>query len=274
MMPDALIGSVEPPDLHMMTYNIRRRMATTPPRSPDLWARRKWLLRRLLAAEQPSLLGAQEVMPDQAQFVSESLGPSYRRIGHGRNADGGGEGCPIFFDSRRLEVLQWRQLALSSTPDVPGSKSWGNLVPRIVVSATFFDIATGTRFLLLNTHFDHLSRRSRLQSARMLAQLAQDSNIPVIAMGDTNTGVRSKPYRELTTMLQDSWAVALKRLTEPWGTYSHYNSPRRHSKRIDWLFVSPSIDVRATGINAVRYGGAAASDHEPVQAVLRLRATL
>ena len=43
-------------------------------------------------------------------------------------------------------MLGWRQTALSDTPDVPGSTSWGNRTPRLVVDATFRDLATGIEF--------------------------------------------------------------------------------------------------------------------------------
>jgi len=268
-----LFDAAPAPGLHVMTYNIRRRMTRVSKRSPDLWSRRRRLMRALLQSERPALLGTQEALPDQARFVLESLGEDYRRIGRGRGPQGGGEGCPIFFDGTRLRLEEWSQSALSSTPAVRGSRSWGNLVPRIVVSALFTDLATGIRFLVLNTHFDHLSARSRRASARMVADLAEASAVPVIVMGDANTGVDSPPFRALTARgrLLDAWSVAVERLTPEWKTYSGYRAPRP-GRRIDWLAVSPGIEVRAIGINAVRVDGAAASDHEPVQALLRMPA--
>jgi endonuclease/exonuclease/phosphatase family metal-dependent hydrolase len=268
-----LFDSASAPGLHVMSYNIRRRMTRVSKRSPDLWSRRRHLMRALLQSERPALLGTQEALPDQARFVLETLGDDYRRIGRGRGPQGGGEGCPIFFDSTRLRLEEWSQSALSSTPAVRGSRSWGNLVPRVVVSAQFADRATGIRFLVLNTHFDHLSARSRRASARMVADLAEASAVPVIVMGDANTGVDSPPFRALTArgLLLDAWSVAAERLTPEWKTYSGYHAPRL-GRRIDWLAVSPGIEVRAIGINAVRVDGAAASDHEPVQALLRMPA--
>src|SRR5690554_675678 len=165
MTDAALIGPVEAPGLHVMSYNIRRRMPQMNPRSPDRWAHRGPFLRRLLKAEQPALLGVQEAMFDQARFVRNALGEHYRLIGRGRRANLRGEGCPIVYDSRRLRLLEWRQTALSDTPDVPGSTSWGNMVPRVVITATFSDLATGNEFQAVNTHLDHLSRKSRLRSA-------------------------------------------------------------------------------------------------------------
>lgn len=271
MTDAALIGPVDPPDLHVMTYNIRRRMAHVPPRSPDLWTRRQPLLTQLLQRESPTILGTQEALPDQVEFVADVLGSDYSRVGRGRNADGDGEQCALFFDTRRLTLHDWTQRALSDSPRVPGSRSWGNMLPRVVVSADFTDVATGIRFSVFNAHFDHLSRSSRVRSARMLNDLVEATDAPAIVLGDMNAGVRSEPYRILTGgPLQDAWTVANTRLTPAWSTYSGYRRPKEGGKRIDWMLVTESVNVEAVAINAARFGGAAPSDHEPVQARLRL----
>jgi endonuclease/exonuclease/phosphatase family metal-dependent hydrolase len=271
MTDGALIGPAEPPDLHVMTYNIRRRMAHVTQHSPDLWTRRRPHLQTLLQREMPTILGIQEGLPDQVEFVAQALGPYYRRIGRGRNADGEGEQCAIFFDTRRLTLNDWKQRALSDSPHVAGSRSWGNMLPRIVVSADFTDTATGIRFSAFNAHFDHFSRSSRARSAKMLNDLVEATDAPAIVLGDMNAGVRSAPYRILTGgPLRDAWTNARERLTPAWGTYSGYRRPKPGGKRIDWLLVTGSVTVEAVGINAVRFRGAAASDHEPVQARVTL----
>lgn len=274
-----LIGPVDAPDLQVMTYNVRRRFRRLRPGSPDRWGARKHLVRRILAAEQPTVLGVQEALADQVHFVAESLGPGYRWVGRGRDGSGVGEHCSVFYDARRLALTEWRQRALSATPDTPGSRSWGNLAPRVVVSAAFTDRSTDRRLVVLNTHFDHLSSRSRFASARMvldlaLAELAESPETSIVVMGDLNSGVSSRVHRELTGggMLRDTWLVAAERLGPQWGTFSNYRRPRAGGRRIDVILVGPGVEVLRTGINAVRFDGAAASDHEPVQAVVRLGA--
>ncbi|MFD4421462.1 endonuclease/exonuclease/phosphatase family protein [Agromyces sp. NPDC058484] len=276
MTDAALIGRVAEPDLHVMTYNIRRRFAHPLPGSPDRWDRRKWLLRRILAAERPTILGVQEALADQVGFVAAALGRHYRCVGRGRNTSGRGERCPIFYDTRRLTLTNWTQQALSATPGKPGSRSWGNMVPRVVVSAEFADVATGAQVLALNTHFDHISRRSRLRSAQTIVDLAAGAHAAepdraIIVTGDFNTDVDSAVYRRLisTGVLRDAWDAAAERLTPQWGTFPNYRRRRPGGKRIDLILVGPGVDVLRTGINAVRFDGAAASDHEPVQAVVR-----
>ncbi|MBT2497883.1 endonuclease/exonuclease/phosphatase family protein [Agromyces sp. ISL-38] len=276
MTDAALIGPVSPPDLHVMTFNIRRRFARVRPGSPDRWVTRKQLVRRILAAEQPTLLGVQEALTDQVDFVAEALGPHYRWVGRGRDPSGGGEHCAIFYDSRRLELTDWQQLALSATPDLPGSRSWGNLTRRVVVSAAFTDLATGARLVAFNTHLDHLSWRSRLESAQLILKLAQDARdaqpgTAVVVLGDFNAGEGSAVYRRLTAdgVLRDAWDAAAEQLTPQWGTFSHYRGRRPGGKRIDLILLGEGVEAVSTGINAARFDGRAASDHEPVQAVLR-----
>lgn len=272
-----LIGRVPAPELHVMTYNIRRQLPTWRRGSPDRWSTRAPLLRRLLAAEQPTLLGVQEALPAQAEFVAAALGDGVQSVGRGREAGGAGEQCLVYFDAERLRLEGWEQLALSATPDVPGSRSWGNRIPRVAVRASFTDAATGARLVVVNTHFDHISARSRRRSAAMILDLVvgvlrDDPGAAVVVMGDLNTGERSATVRALTAdgTLRDAWAAAADRLTPGWGTFSWYRPPREGARRIDFLLVGPGVEVLRVGINAARFDGAAPSDHEPVQAVLRL----
>lgn len=272
----ALIGPVAAPELHVMTFNIRRRFAHLLPGNPDRWETRKPLVGRILAAEQPTLLGLQEALAEQVDWVAEVLGEHYRGVGWGRNADGDDERCTIFYDSRRLELTSWAQRALSDTPDDPGSRSWGNRVRRVLVSAEFTDLATGGRVLAFNTHLDHYSWRSRLRAADYLLGLVRAAHTAepaasIVVTGDFNADANSALHRRLTDdgTLRDTWLAAAERLSPQWGTFGHYKRPTPGGKRIDFILAGPGVSVLRTGINAARFDGLAASDHEPVQAVLR-----
>jgi endonuclease/exonuclease/phosphatase family metal-dependent hydrolase len=276
MTDAALIGPVAAPDLHVMTFNIRRRVFNLRPGSPDRWATRRHLIERILVTEQPTLLGVQEALTDQVRFVADALGPHYKRIGRGRDPSGDGEHCSIFYDSRRLILTGWTQHALSATPEHHGSRTWGNLTRRVVVSASLTDVVTGARLFAVNTHLDHISRRSRLESVRFILNLAQaartvEPEVAIIVTGDFNADQESAVYRRLVAegALHDTWETAAERLTPQWGTFSNYRRRRPGGKRIDLILVGRGIDVVSTGINAARFDGHAASDHEPVQAVLR-----
>ncbi|GGI40095.1 endonuclease [Cnuibacter physcomitrellae] len=273
MRDSALIGPVEAPDLQVMTFNIRRRMPLDP-RPADSWSRREPAVAAVLEEARPTLLGVQEALPGQAAAVKRALGRGYRMLGHGRNADGRGEGTPLFFDSTRLRLLEWQQLAVSATPDVPGSRTWGNRTPRMLVRALFLDRVTSARFIMINTHLDNASRRSRFEGARMLRQRAESDGLPTIITGDFNSGEGTEPLDELFSdgALVDAWHAAARRLSPLWGTFENYRDPRPHRKRIDWIVVSAAIEVSAVQIGVRRPKGVWPSDHLPVQAVVRIPA--
>lgn len=267
-----LIGEVRAPDLHVMSYNIRRRMALLTHRGPDGWQRRRPLIQRLCEAEQPTVIGVQEALPDQAGFIRHALGERYRSVGYGRETNQRGEGCPIFYDRDRLELLAWNQSALSSTPAVSGSKSWGNTTPRIVVSASFRDRTTGHEFRCLNTHFDHKSRNSRMRCADEILRVLATSALPTFVTGDFNTDAQSLPYERLigSGALLDCWPSAAERITEGWGTFPNYRAPKLSLKTIDWILATPTIRVVKAAINVNLFDGKWPSDHAPVQVVATL----
>ncbi|OZD55823.1 hypothetical protein CH252_07855 [Rhodococcus sp. 06-1477-1B] len=255
-----------------MSFNIRRRFdrITWPP--ADRWPMRKERLRTFLSANRPHLLGTQEAMPDQAQWVQGALGTDYGRIGLGRGPRRDGEGTPIFYDRDRLEVEDWEQVALSDTPDVPGSTGWGNTIPRIAVIARLRDRATDARFTFVNTHFDAFSRRARRRSATWLRDLVAQRQRPLLFTADVNAHVRSGELSEMFAhgLLVDTWSYAPARRTAEWGTFNNYASPKVGARRIDALLATPDVGVRAVGIDPRPTGTQWPSDHLPVQAVVRI----
>lgn len=252
--------------LHIMSLNVQRP-------SPLAWRRdARWNVRRdrlraLLQTEKPALLGAQEVMPEQAVFMQGALGPTYGFVGRGRHAGGTGEGCPVIYDTERLELVDWQQAALSDTPHVAGSRSWGNVFPRITVTADFRDRETAAELRFINTHLDPLCTRSQIRSVDTIRTAVAGSSSPTIVTGDLNAGPSSRTLQALLAggTLVDAWHAAQERLTPEFATYANYRPPRRGS-RIDWIVTTPDISVTQVAVNADPIRGGWVSDHLPVQA--------
>ncbi len=263
-------GRSAAPPLRVMTFNVRRRLPFSL-RPADRWSVRRQRVRALLQRERPTILAAQEVLPDQARWVQRSLGERYTFVGRGRDARGAGEGCPVFFDTERLELLEWEQLALSRTPEVAGSRSWGTVFPRALVSARFRDRRTATEFRVINTHLDPVSARARVRSMDLIRAHALTGAAPVILTGDFNAGPGSRTLDALLTggALQDAWVHARRRSTPELATYANYRRPRPGA-RIDWIVTSPQASVETIGIVARPIDGGWPSDHLPVQAELTL----
>lgn len=270
-MNGPLLGPAAPPYLHVMTFNVRRPMnrITWPP--ADRWASRRPRMQTLLDEERPTILGAQEVLPAQARVIRDALGSGYRFVGHGRMPGPRGEACPIFYDTQRLELMSWRQRALSDRPDEPGSTSWGNVIPRVFVHASFRDRMTSREFTVINTHLDVFSARARQRGAEELHEIVADQPLPAILLGDLNAGPTSPLWTTLLShgILTDAWFAAEARLSPEWGTFAGYRRPRR-GRRIDAILVTPEVQVRRAAINGRRFDGGWPSDHLPVQAALTI----
>jgi endonuclease/exonuclease/phosphatase family metal-dependent hydrolase len=265
------MGAASAPDLHVMSFNIRRAMDGPLVRPADRWRRRSPAVTALLGSEAPTVVGLQEVRPRALGVIRDALGPRYRSLGRGRGTHGDGEGTPILYDTSRLTLRAWSQQALSDTPTTPGSRGWGNLIPRILVAAEFTDEATGRPLLVVNTHLDHLSRASRVRSAHAILELTSRSTSPVVAMGDLNTGDGSAAVRALIAGgLVDSWDAAESRLSPEWGTCPGYRPARAGGHRIDRILVAPGIRVREAAVNDRSFDGIRPSDHLPVQALLTM----
>jgi len=271
-MAGILFPNVSAPDLHVMSFNIRRRFerVTWPP--ADRWPMRKQRLRTFLGANRPHLLGSQEALPDQARWVQDALGSSHGRIGLGRGKARDGEGTPLFYDRDRVGVEDWEQVMLSDTPDVPGSTGWGNTIPRVAVIAQLRDLATDARFTFVNTHFDAFSRRARRRSATWLHDLAAARERPLLFTADINAHVRSAELSGMFAdgLLVDTWSYGPVRHSAEWGTFNNYRRPKLGARRIDAILASPDVGVRAVGIDPRPTGTQWPSDHLPVQAIVRI----
>ena len=267
---NALAGPAGPADLDVMTFNLRYAGNN----NPNSWTRRRPVMRALLAAERPDLIGIQEGLDGQLRDLDQDLGAGYGRIGRGRNSDGLGEHVAILFDETRLVPREHGHFWLSATPRVPGSISWGSAYVRMVTWVLFFDVATGQRFYAVNTHLDNRSEYARRQAAQLITQrLADFEPLPVVLTGDFNSpaGPDSETHRVLSenAQLRDTWIAAARRGPD-FATFHNYQPLVPHGPRVDWILAGPRVTVVAALMNTYHEGGQFPSDHLPVQARLRL----
>jgi endonuclease/exonuclease/phosphatase family metal-dependent hydrolase len=257
--------------LHVMSYNLRY-ASDTP---PNTWADRRPVMREQLREARPHLIGTQEGLYAQLQDIAADLGPSYDSIGLGREGGSRGEFMMVFFDTRRLQPLEYDHFWLSDTPDVVGSKTWGGCCPRMVTWVRFLDKTSGQQFYAVNTHFEAFDATARSKSADLLLQRMGrfDQALPVIATGDFNEA--AKPgltvYDKLVTNgpLEDSWVNAEQR-SALYATFHGYRPLVPNGDRIDWILTTPGVEVPKASINTFHKDGQFPSDHLPVEAWLEL----
>ena len=271
-MPETRDGSGgSPSPLSVMSFNLRYDCADSPPGHPDHWPDRAPLLAELVSAERPVLLGVQEPLFAQLAVIADAL-PGHRAVGMGRGGGSRSEHSSVFYDADRLRLTGWDQQWLSDTPYTIGSTSWGNELPRILVRCDFTDTVSGAAFTMVNTHLDHVSEEARRRSAELIADIVATADVPVIVTGDFNCAAGSAAaWRVLTGAgLVDSWLTAQRHDSADLATWHGYRTPEPGGMRIDWVLVSPEVEVRSTTVNTWNSAGRWPSDHCPVQAELVL----
>lgn len=267
-------SSVHAEDLRVMSFNIRYGTAND---GENHWEKRKDFVVEAVRAFHPDLLGTQETLGFQRDYLAEHLS-GYEAIGVGRDhGDERGEMTAVLFRKERFEKLAVGHFWLSKTPDVPGSKSWDTSLTRMVTWLKLKDLKATlpTEIYFFNTHFDHRGQLARQESARLIrkkiAELAGAA--PTVVTGDFNAGEGSPPYQALFTeagpvQLLDTFRQAYPQRGTSEGTFSSFKSNETSGERIDWIACSPGWTVKSAQIDRTQREGRTPSDHFPVTAVL------
>lgn len=256
-----------------MTFNIR---LNTKADSLNAWPYRKDNVASQILFHDAHLLGVQEAQHNQMVDLRERL-RSYKYVGVGRD-DGkeGGEYSAIFYDTTRLQALQSNTFWLSLTPGVAGSKSWDAAVTRIVTWAKFKDRRTGKIFFAFNTHFDHIGKEARKESAKLLLQnvFSIAGKTPSIITGDFNAKPTDEPIQIITDKSNSSHLINAKEISAtphygPAGTFNGFGPKERDNDPIDYIFLKGPWKVKKHGTISQSWNGRFASDHFAVLATVQ-----
>lgn len=273
-----MIAAAEPAAVKVMSFNVRYGTAND---GENHWDRRKEFLVETVRAFGPDLLGTQETLGFQKDFLADRLA-GYRAIGVGRD-DGGpkGEMTAVLYREARWELLEHGHFWLSETPDVAGSKSWDTSLTRMATWLKLRDRqGPGDAIVwFFNTHYDHRGAQARTESSRLLrrkiGELAGTS--PAIVTGDFNADEGSDPYVALFgpatggIELRDTLRVKRPDKGANEGTFSGFRAEQQSGARIDWIGCTSQWEVLEAGIDRTAREGRTPSDHFPVTAVLRLK---
>lgn len=263
--------------LTFVSYNIRYE-------GNDDQGWRSWpnRLHRLIATVRrmnPDVMGVQEALHAQVADMRLSL-PEYEFYGFGRD-DGKthGEYSGIFYRRTRFKAdgndagMFW----LSATPEVPGSKTWGNQIPRVATWLHLIDEENQRGFTVFNTHWDHRHQGSRVESAALLAKridARKASKDPVVLLGDFNA-TEGNPAVDLLAGRQGSWAGAL---LDPYQklhpqvkarrTLHFWDNNKDGWAKVDHILVSRPAKLLTAEIVYPAANEKPASDHYPVTATI------
>ena len=260
---------VPPQSLKVMTFNLR----FASPTPPNSWPERRSAVSECLRLSAPDLIGTQEGIYSQLQDIAADR-PEYSWIGVGRDGGSRGEFTAVFYRKDRFQPLEFDFFWLSDTPEVAGSKTWGNIYARMVTWVKLRDLADGHEFYFFNTHLDHQVQAAREMGAKLMLDRvnALQTALPIIVVGDFNAAAQqNKAYDILTgeNGLSDTWLTAARRVGPNVGTLHRYAEPITNGKRIDWILTRGAVAAEETEIVTYEQNGQRPSDHFPVTATLR-----
>ncbi len=263
------------PSMTVMSFNIRYDNEGD---GEDRWQARRELVTATIEQYGPDLLGTQEVLAHQAQYLRESLaGFGF----HGVGRDDGkqqGEFTAVFFRQERFEYVEGGHFWLSERTDEPGSVSWDSSMTRMASWIRVRDRTNQRLLLFVNTHFDHRGRMARTESAGVLATFIEKhrGDAAVVVTGDFNCDDKSAAYERLTDSdgqgagLVDSYRATHPEREPQEGTFNGFRG-RTGGPRIDWILHSADLETVTATIVRDHQQGRYPSDHFPVVAQLRWR---
>lgn len=224
--------------LNIMSYNIRLDVKSD---GVNQWNNRKEGIVSLIEEERPDILGIQEALPNQIEYLSKQL-DEYAMIGEGRDGGDNGEYSAIYYKNKKLRVLKSSTFWLSETPEKP-SIGWDAALNRITTFGVFKIINSNKKIVIYNSHFDHKGKKARENSAEVILNHIKENNFlknSIILMGDFNAIPTDTPIKLLSENLEDSFNTFP--IKKPLGTFNAFDLSSKLPKRIDYIF-SKNIEV-------------------------------
>lgn len=252
--------------LPVMSFNVRYGTAQD---SDNVWPKRRDAACAMIRDQHPAVFGVQEALDFQLEYFNEHC-PGYEYVGVGRE-DGVSEGehMAVFYDTDRIELLEWGTYWLSDTPDIP-STGWDAACRRTATWTLMRDKAAKRKFYFVNTHLDHVGKEARRRGLLLIVERIKAMNPegwPMVLTGDMNVYPDDpclKELRELMADARESAPVTDKDQTyHDWGKVSS-NPP------IDYVFYAGFKGCKEFSVIRQSYEGVPyVSDHYPVKATLR-----
>lgn len=262
---DEIQGEHVQKSMKVVTYNIRGDFGTD---GKNNFFRRKPLMLKKIAAEQPDVIGFQEVHPQTAIWLRENL-KGYYVVGCGRETKLDGEQMTVAFRADRFNLIEMRTFWLSETPYVPASRyEEQSDCPRSSTELVLMEYETGKVFRVLNTHLDHEGAGARKLGLRQILNYLNNVKLfpeaPVILMGDFNAWPDSEEMQVFDEFPgYESAASGL-------GITFHGYMKTQHPECIDYIYIRGAVKR----LNAYKWtdeeNGVFLSDHYPVCAELIL----
>ncbi|MFH7016753.1 endonuclease/exonuclease/phosphatase family protein [Flavobacterium sp. FlaQc-47] len=223
-------------NLKIMTYNVRLDVASD---GENAWPKRKDYFNSQIQFYSPDILGVQEATPGQVIDIALAL-PDYNKFGIGREENGTGEACAIYYKKDRFEVEETNTFWLSETPNIV-SKGWDAACNRICTYGLFKDLKTKKTFWVFNLHLDHMGEVARVKGVELVLSKISEINTkkyPVFLMGDFNSEPETKQIVAIKKVMDDTKEVSKEKPFGPSGTFNNFKHNKPVTLLLDYIFIS------------------------------------
>ncbi|MBO75664.1 MAG: endonuclease [Flavobacteriales bacterium] len=256
-------------ELSVCTFNVRY----DNPNDTIKWNERKNDV--ALAMRYFDIVSVQEVLPNQYEDLSAML-PEHEAFGIGRDADGKGEACPVYWNAERFDFLQGETRWLSLKSNQPGSVGWDADLPRIATVVVLFDRKRQQIVRIINTHWSHVGEEARLNAAALVAGWSGWDGVTsdelVVVCGDLNSEPQTEAIQNLmaSANLTDTYDAARYRCRQSFGTYTTFLPENlANATRIDYILYRGLATVDWVCADEVLKYGVYISDHMPYHAIFK-----
>lgn len=246
-------------EITICSFNIRGSNMDT---GVNAWSNRKKMVIREFSNYQYDIVCMQEPLIDQIQdFLSIGI---YEWLGvSGQGTPDSDVFTPIFYNKKKLNVLDYGTFWLSETPNVV-SRGWDGKFPRICTWAKFRDIENCRSFYVFNTHLDHVGEVAKLEGARLICRKIKEMTAEeaVFITGDMNSTPETPPIHTFLSEFSNSREIATEK-SGPAGTAHSYGKLYPPSQ-IDYIFVNEYISVTKAITITKNSNPVYMSDHYPI----------
>lgn len=249
----------------IMTFNLRKNTASD---GDHAWPYRTKAVAQVIKRHNADIIGIQEGLHDMLEDLEQLL-PEYAWIGEGREGGTKGEYAAILYKKSKWNVGAMGHFSLSEIPERLGVKSWNASNTRMCTWVTLKS-QTGDEFAAFNTHLDHISEEAQQKGMELIRErmktFRDQTALPVVLTGDFNVYPDSAVVTDLEQEgYRNAYSVLQKENRDVGATFHHFlGSEFGEREPIDYIFVSPDLEIHNVMIDREQYEGKYPSDHYPV----------
>lgn len=253
-----------------MSFNIRLDAATD---GENRWDLRKNRVAGLMQYYEPDFIGAQEVLHHQLTYIDSML-VQYSFIGVGRD-DGKtlGEYSCIFYNQEKYIPIKQSTFWLAPKSDSV-CMGWDAVCNRVCTYGLFKNKKNNQVVWVFNTHFDHVGKTARIESAKLILKKIKELNVkndPVILLGDFNLRPTEEPIQNIASEMNNARDIS-KMVYGNIDTWNAFKFKEKPNGGIDYIFVNKhqKLVVEKFATITDSYDLKYPSDHFPVMTTITL----